>query len=138
MKVVDVMTKKVLTVSPDDNMLHAAQLMRDSNVGCLVIVGSGVQGMITDRDVTVGCMAKGHNPEQCIVRNHMSQPVITIRPGVDVLDAAHMIIVNKTKRLPVVEGDQLMGLISMSDIAQAMDRPMHDLLLGMGAARRTS
>lgn len=138
MKVEDVMTKRVLTVSPDDNMLHAAQLMRDTNVGCLVIVGSGVQGIITDRDLTVSCMAKGHNPEQCSVRNHMSQPVITIKPAVDVLDAAHTIIVNKTKRLPVVEGDQLMGLISMSDIAQAMDRPMHDLLLGMGAARRTS
>ncbi|MDI6857998.1 MAG: CBS domain-containing protein [Dehalococcoidia bacterium] len=138
MKVEDVMSKRVITISPDDNMLHAAQLMRDANVGCLIVVGSGVQGIVTDRDLTVSCTAKGHNPEQCRVGNHMSQPVITIRPDVDMLDAAHTIIVNKTKRLPVVEGDQLKGLISMSDIAQAMDRPMHDLLLGMGAARRAS
>ena len=59
-----------------------------------------------------------------------------MQPGMDILDVAHLMTEQKVKRIPVVEGNQLIGLVSFSDVAQAMDRPMHDLMMGMGAARR--
>jgi len=72
----------------------------------------------------------------CQVSNYMSSPVITAQPGMDILDAAHLMAEQKVKRVPVVEGNQLIVLVSFSDVAQAMPSPMHDLMVGMGAARR--
>jgi CBS domain-containing protein len=137
MQLKGIMAKNVLTITSEETIAGAARRMQEANVGCLVITNSGkVQGIITDRDLAVRCISQGHNPQQCHVSNHMSSPVITTEPDMDILDAAHLMTEQKVKRLPVVEGDQLIGLVSFSDVAQAMDRPMHDLMVGMGAARR--
>jgi CBS domain-containing protein len=137
MQLKGIMAKNVLTITSEETIAGAARRMQEANVGCLVITNAGnVQGIITDRDLAVRCISQGHNPQQCHVSNHMSSPVITTEPDMDVLDAAHLMTEQKVKRLPVVEGDQLIGLVSFSDVAQAMDRPMHDLMVGMGAARR--
>jgi CBS domain-containing protein len=139
MQVKEMMAKKVFTVNPNDSVALAAQTMQEKNVGCLVVVNSGkVKGMITDRDLTVSCLSNSHAASGCQVSSHMSSPVITITPETDVLEAAHTMTARKVKRLPVVEGEKLVGLISMGDIAQAMDRPIHDLLTGMRSARRAS
>lgn len=139
MQLKGIMAKNVLTISSEDTIAGAARRMQEANIGCLVITNAGrVEGIITDRDLAVRCVSQGHNPQQCQVSNHMSSPVITTQPEMDILDAAHLMTEQKVKRLPVVEGDQLIGLVSFSDVAQAMDRPMHDLMVGMGAARRTA
>jgi CBS domain-containing protein len=137
MQLKGIMAKNVLTITSEETIAGAARRMQEANVGCLVITNAGnVQGIITDRDLAVRCISQGHNPQQCHVSSHMSSPVITTEPNMDILDAAHLMTEQKVKRLPVVEGDQLIGLVSFSDVAQAMDRPMHDLMVGMGAARR--
>jgi CBS domain-containing protein len=139
MQLKGIMAKNVLTITGEETIAGAARRMQEGNVGCLVITNAGsVQGIITDRDLAVRCISQGHNPQQCHVSNHMSSPVITTQPDMDILDAAHLMTEQKVKRLPVVEGDQLIGLVSFSDVAQAMDRPMHDLMVGMGAARRSA
>jgi CBS domain-containing protein len=112
--------------------------MREASIGCLVVTNEGkVEGIITDRDLTVRCLTEGHNPLLCPISHHMSRPVITAGPGMDVLYAAHLMSNKKIKRLPIVEGDQLIGLVSFSDIANAMIHPMAHLLAGLGASRRT-
>jgi CBS domain-containing protein len=139
MQLKDIMARKVATIDGDDSIFSAARLMRTSNVGCLVVTNAGnVKGIITDRDLATACLSEGHDSRLCQVAGHMSNPVITGSPSMDILDAAHLMTEKRVKRLPVVEGTKLVGLVSMSDIAQAMDRTMHDLLFGMGAARRAA
>ena len=98
----------------------------------------------TDRDLTVRCMSQGHDYQKCRVSDHMSGPAITVGPASDMLDAAAMMAGRKIRRLPVVDGDKLIGLVSLSDIALSIDSALvsmtstlHDLLSGMGAARST-
>jgi CBS domain-containing protein len=138
MQLKDIMAKKVITVAEDETVFTAASLMREVSIGCLVVTNEGkVGGIITDRDLTVRCLTEGHNPLLCPISHHMSRPVITAGPGMDVLYAAHLMSNKKIKGLPIVEGDQLIGLVSFSDVANAMIQPMAHLLAGLGASRRT-
>lgn len=138
MQLKDIMTKEVITITEDETIANAARRMQEADVGCLVVTGASVTGIITDRDLAIKCVGEGHNPTECQVSQYMSRPVTTAEPGMDILDAAHLMTEKQVKRLPVVDGDQLIGLVSFSDIAGAMERPMHDLMLGMGAARRAA
>lgn len=136
MQLKDIMVKDVITITEEETIANAAKNMREANVGCLVVANHGsAQGIITDRDLAVRCVCEEHDTRRCQVANHMSSPAITADPSLDILDAAHMMTENQVNRLPVVEGDQIIGLVSFSDIAYAMDRAMHDLMAGMGAAR---
>ena len=134
----EIMKKNVITVTDEESIANAARKMREANVGCLVVTNNGrsVEGIITDRDMTVDCLSQAHNSEQCQVSRHMTSPVISAEPNWDVLGAVHLMTEKQIKRLPVVENGQLIGLVSFSDIAQALEPPMRDLLFGMGAARR--
>jgi CBS domain-containing protein len=137
MQLKDIMVKHVVTVTEDESVFNAANLMRQASVGCLVIARAGrAQGIVTDRDLTIRCLGEGHNPLLCPVSQHMSTPVITAGPAMEVLYAAHLMSNKKIKRLPVVEDEQLIGLVSFSDIANAMMQPMVHLLAGLGASRR--
>lgn len=138
MRLRDIMAKKVLTIKADDSVSAAASRMKESNVGCLLVVGSGPQGIITDRDIAVRCVAEEHDTCDCQVSQHMSNPLITATPDMDVLDAARLMTRKQIKRLPIMEGQKLVGLVSLSDVALALDKPMHNLLIGMGAARRAA
>jgi len=122
--------------APTDTTFRAAELMRDLGIGCLVVSdGSRLVGIITDRDLTVRCSAAGHDPMTCVVETHMSTGLATARADGDVLDALHLMLTHKVRRLPVVDDTRLVGLISLSDVAAALDGPIHDLLGGIGAVR---
>lgn len=137
MQLKDIMVKHVVTVTEDESVFNAANLMGQASVGCLVIARAGrAQGIVTDRDLTIRCLGEGHNPLLCPVSQHMSTPVITAGPAMEVLYAAHLMSNKKIKRLPVLEDEQLIGLVSFSDIANAMMQPMVHLLAGLGASRR--
>jgi len=138
MKLKDIMSKNVLTLGANESVTTAAKRMKALNVGCLIITGSGVQGIITDRDLAVRCIAAKHASNDCKVGDHMTKAVISAEPDMDVLDAAHLMTERQVKRMPVMDHGKLVGIVSLSDIAIALDKPMHDLLLGMGAARRAA
>ena len=137
MKLEDIMIRKVITISILDTVVDAAKLMREANVGCLVVNDDrNVKGMLTDRDLVVGCLGAGHNARECRVAQHMSSPVIIAEPGWDILEASRVMTEKQVKRLPVMQGNNLVGLVSFSDIAMALDKPMHELLVGADATRR--
>lgn len=138
MLVRQIMRRQVHTVAAHATVLDAAQRMRDAHVGCLVVAEDQVLGIVTDRDLTVRCLAQGHNPVWCRIDQHMTTPVVTVEPDTDILDAARTMVEHKVKRLPVVALGRLAGLLSLTDIALAMDRPVHNLLMGMGATRRAA
>jgi CBS domain-containing protein len=126
-----------VTAAPSDSIAIAAELMRDHGIGCLVVT-SGTQplGILTDRDITVRCTVDGHDPSQCRVENHVTRTLVTVPSDADMLAALHLMVSNKVKRLPVLEEGHLVGVVSFSDLAAALDAPVHELLSGVGAARR--
>ncbi|MBF8304760.1 MAG: protein YhcV [Dehalococcoidia bacterium] len=138
MKLGNIMVKRVITISSKDNIMNAARKMREGNIGCLVVSeGRKVEGIITDRDLVVSCLGAGHISQLCQVLQHMSSPVITAEPTMDIWEANRLMTHKGIKRLPVVKEGDLIGIVSFSDIAQALDKPMHDLLFGVGAARHS-
>ena len=121
MQLKDIMAKNVTTISGEDAVAVAARRMREINVGCLVVVnGEELEGIVTDRDLLIGCLGDAHDPGQCRVSRHMSSPVITAGPDMDVMDAAHMMVSRRIKRLPIVEEGLLVGLVSLSDIGHTL------------------
>jgi CBS domain-containing protein len=112
-----IMTKDVESCTLLDNVYEVAVKMKENNVGSIPIVdGSRIVGVITDRDIVTRCVAEKH-PASSKVEDIMSRDLITIGPEADVSEAAHLMAENQIRRLPVVEGDTLVGMVSLGDFA---------------------
>ena len=136
MQVSNLMHPPVLA-SKNDSISIAAELMRDHGIGCLVVAsGLRPEGIVTDRDLVVRCLAAGHEPQRCTVGTHMTLVLFTAQSETDALEALHLMRSQRVKRLPVVAREEVVGVVSLSDIAAALETPMQELLSGMGAARR--
>ena len=121
MQLKEVMKTEVITAGRDETVTNAARRMREANIGCLVIVDSdALLGIVTDRDLLIGCLGAGHNPAERQVSDYMSSPVITESPSTEIQIAAHMMVSRKIKRLPLVEDGKLVGLVSFSDLGHSM------------------
>jgi CBS domain-containing protein len=117
-KVQDIMTKNVATVSSNQTVQEAAQIMSQKNIGALPVVENGqVKGMITDRDITLRTSAQGKNPASTPVSEVMTNRVITGTPSMSVPEAANVMAQNQVRRLPIVENNQLQGIVALGDIA---------------------
>ena len=120
MKARDIMTSNVECVTREDNLTRAAQIMRDSDVGAVPVVDDQnsmrLVGMITDRDITVRHVA-GDNSDECRVGDHMSGSVHSVRPDDDVDRVLETMKANPVRRVPVVEGERVVGIIAQADIA---------------------
>lgn len=118
MKVKDIMTKKVAYISPTASVVEAAQLMQKHNVGSIPVVDQNkVVGIVTDRDIVVRNVAHGKSPQATMVKDVMTSQVMTVSPDMDVNDASKLMAENQIRRLPVVENNQLVGMISLGDLA---------------------
>lgn len=131
MKLRDIMTAAVVTITSSQSVITAAARMREFKVGSLVVAQhTEVEGIITSWDLAVGCMGAGHDPRQCLVFHHMSSPVYTGRPDMDTVEAAHVMAKRGITRLPVVDDGKLVGIATFSNLSRAMDQLVHDLLVG--------
>ena len=119
MKVSDVMTRDVQTVTPDQTAREAANFMLSADAGSIPVTeGDRLIGMITDRDIAVRGIAKGHGPETP-VRELMTSDIISARDDDDVEEAATKMSEAQVRRLPVVdEQERLCGIISLGDLAR--------------------
>jgi CBS domain-containing protein len=118
MQLAEIMTAGVVTASPDASTVSVARQMRDNRVGSVVIVdpaGSPV-AMITDRDVAVRVLAGGADPE-APVGEHASRPLICGEPQMELDEAAALMVQHRVRRLPVVDGESLAGIVTLDDIA---------------------
>jgi len=122
MKVSDVMTRDVQTVSPDSTVQEAASFMLREDAGSMpVSEGDRLIGMITDRDIAIRGVAKGHGPETP-VRELMTDEIICIRADDDIEEAAMKMSQAQVRRLPVIdENEQLCGILSLGDLAREAD-----------------
>ncbi len=118
MKVRDVMTKAVATIRPDATIKDAAQIMQQHNVGSIPVVDSnGLVGIVTDRDIVVRNIAEGQDPLSTPVKNVMTSQVTTVTPDEDVHDISRMMATRQIRRVPVIENQKLVGMVSLGDIA---------------------
>jgi CBS domain-containing protein len=118
MQLREVMTAGVVTAGEGDEVLKVARLMRDRGVGSVVICDpdGGPVAMITDRDLAIRVVADDRTLGEP-VGAHASRPLITGEQDMDLEEAAALMVTHKVRRLPVLDGDDLAGIVSLDDIA---------------------
>lgn len=117
-KVSEIMSKSVKSVSPDDSIQKAAQIMKEVDCGSVPVTeGMRVAGILTDRDIAIEAVAAGKGPETPL-KAFMTKTVITVKPDTDARQAANMMAENQVRRLPVVENDKLVGILAIADLAR--------------------
>ena len=119
MQVKDIMTRGAVSVEPGESVEVAARTMRRCNVGALpVCTGGRLCGVVTDRDLVTRCLAAGRSPGTTTVRQVMTEQVSAVNPAMDVGAAAHLMGRLQVRRLPVVDGGKLCGMVSLGDLAR--------------------
>ncbi|RWX72747.1 MAG: hypothetical protein Metus_1606 [Candidatus Methanosuratincola subterraneus] len=122
-KVKELMTKDVVTINKEKTIVEAAQVIGDKGVGSLVITDNGnIVGVLTERDIITKCVAKGCEPSKTKVSEIMSSPVVAIDPEADIIDAAKLMVSKMIRRLPVLEGGKLVGIITTYDLVKNVSK----------------
>jgi CBS domain-containing protein len=117
MNIRDVMTPNPRTVSPDDSIQNAARIMRDEDTGVVPVVDNGRPvGIVTDRDIVVRAVADGSQINRP-VREIVSNNLVAATPDMSTREASALMSEHQVRRLPVVEGDRLVGIVSIGDLA---------------------
>lgn len=118
MEVKNIMTKTVATVSAEDTVERAAQLMREYNVGSIPVCrGEDIVGIITDRDIALRSAADGENVGNQKVSEIMTSNPVTGTPNMDVHEAARLMSERQIRRLPIVENNKVVGIVALGDLA---------------------
>jgi CBS domain-containing protein len=111
------MTQGVVTAETEDTLRFVGELMRDRNVGSVVVCdGDRPIGVITDRDLTLAVVADRVDPDDP-ARSQASQPIVTGEVEMDIEEAVALMIQHRIRRLPVLEGGQLVGIVTIDDLA---------------------
>jgi CBS domain-containing protein len=118
MKVREIMTTEVESAVPDSTLAEIAGMMRDEDVGAIPVVdGDELVGIITDRDIVVRCIADGKDPADLTAEEIIRETPQVISPEDDVEQASRLMAQRQIRRLPVVQDGQLVGMLSIGDIA---------------------
>ncbi|MBZ9609141.1 CBS domain-containing protein [Clostridium estertheticum] len=119
MKVSEIMTKDVLSLSVDDTAKHAAELMKEHNIGSIPVntKEKKVIGIVTDRDIILRCVAEGKDVKMQKVRDIMTSNPVVGDQNMNVDDAIRIMSERQIRRLPITAKDQLVGMVSLGDVA---------------------
>ena len=135
----DIMETDVEFVSADDTVEQAAKKMAKNDVGALPVCNEEkrLEGMVTDRDIAVKVVAKGKDPKKIKVRDLADQPeVVTIGADDSLDEALRTMKDKKVRRLPVIDGREVVGIITQGDLATNVpDDKVGDLVEAISAAR---
>lgn len=123
MKVEDIMVREVRCCAPTDALNHGAQIMWESDCGCVPVVDADgrVIGMLTDRDICMAAYTQGATLSGIGVASAMCREVFSCRPSDDLPVAQELMRRHRVRRLPVTDAEgKLVGIVSLSDIARAL------------------
>ena len=117
------MTDPAIVVSSNNSVYDTAQVMREHNIGSVPVVNDNQQvvGIITDRDIVIRDVARGLDPKDTPVSLVMSGNVKCISSDTEIDEAASIMSRDKVRRIPVVEGNKVIGLVALGDLALCMD-----------------
>lgn len=130
----DIMTANPRVVTPNDSIQRAAEIMRDSDVGVVPVVDDQgsmrLAGLVTDRDIAVRVVAEGRNTGDIRLSDVMSSGISTVGPDDGVDSVMELMKREQVRRVPVCEGDRLVGIIAQADIAtdQGSDKKTGDVV----------
>jgi CBS domain-containing protein len=117
MNIRDVMTPNPRTISSSDSIQNAARIMRDADTGAVPVVENGRPvGIVTDRDIVVRAVADGGQLDRP-VRDIVTGSVIVATPEMSTREASELMSEHQVRRLPVVENERLVGIVSIGDLA---------------------
>jgi len=121
-KVGDLMTPDPLTVGQEVTLTDAARQMRDADVGVLIVTqGPEVRGVLTDRDIVVRAVADELDPATTRIAEIVTHDLVAVSPGDDIDTVAEMMRTHSVRRLPVLDGERLVGVVSLGDLAAQRD-----------------
>ncbi|MFW5998734.1 MAG: CBS domain-containing protein [Bacillota bacterium] len=117
MQIKNIMTRDLTTINPDTTIKEAAKIMKDINVGSIPVTdGNKPVGIITDRDITIRNVAEDKD-ENTPVKQIMTKNIITGSPDMSPDEAARIMSENQIRRLPIVENNELIGIVALGDLA---------------------
>ncbi|WP_327412394.1 CBS domain-containing protein [Streptomyces sp. NBC_01233] len=133
-KVREIMTGTPVKVGKLSSLHEAARRMREDDIGDVLVMDDGhLAGLLTDRDLVVRAIADGMDPEQTTVSEICSKQMVTMGPDEDAERAVELMREHALRRLPVVEDDRPIGIVSLGDLA--IDRDRHSALADISAAQ---
>ena len=115
----EVMSSDVRTCEPDATVVDVAKVMAKEDVGPIPVVEGGrLVGLVTDRDLVVSVLAEGKDPKTTKVGEIASRDLVTVSPDEDLDQALKLLAQHQVRRLPVVEGDRVVGIVAQADVAR--------------------
>jgi CBS domain-containing protein len=112
-------------LKPDAAVLEAAKTMRERGIGAVLVVDHGrLVGIVTERDVVYRLVAAGRSIETTLLRDIMTAGPETITPQHSALEALDKMIAGRYRHLPVLDGDELCGMVSVRDLYEAIRRSL--------------
>lgn len=118
----DIMTAEPVTVEPQASVTSVARLMRDENIGAVLVTEEDrLRGLVSDRDLVVRALAEGGDPEQTTVASVCSDDLVTVTPDEDLDHAVQVMREHAVRRVPVVEEGRPVGIVSLGDLAIERD-----------------
>ena len=122
-QVKEVMTERPATLDRAASLAEAAQLMRDRDIGDVIVVeGQDVAGIVTDRDIVIRGVADGADPNRTRVGEVVSGELASVGPNDPVEQAITVMREKAVRRIPVLEGGKLVGIVSLGDLAVERDQ----------------
>lgn len=137
LRVGDVMVKEVVTIDEGLTVKEAADIMNKFEIGCVIAVRKGkAMGILTERDLLKRVVAEGKDAAKIKIKDVMTTPLVVTEPDMDLGEAVRLMFKMKIKKLPVVHGKKLVGLVSLTDIARF--QPQMITILKQLAARQAA
>jgi CBS domain-containing protein len=119
LKVGDVMVREVITVDENSTVKEAVDIMNEFQIGSLIVLGKGkAMGIVTERDFLRRVIAGAKDAENTKVREIMTVPLVVVEPSTDLEEAVKLMFHRKIKKLAVVDGKKLVGIVTLTDIAR--------------------
>jgi CBS domain-containing protein len=130
MQVKEVMTRNVLSLGPEASAVDIAAMMRDQDVGSVIITeGNDLLGVVTDRDLVIRALADGRDPRTVTAREVMSDAVFCCTEDAPIEDVLDEMAEEQVRRIPVLDGARhLVGVVSLGDLSQAKAKRAGDAL----------
>ncbi len=134
------MTESPTTISPQMNAFDAAGLMKSQDIGVLPVVeDTKLVGLVTDRDLVLRVLAERKNPMEVQVGDICTSSPFTVTPDMKLSEARELMEQHKVRRLPVLKGEELVGVLSLGDVAwaDASTREVGEALQAVSESDRT-
>ncbi|MEV7991999.1 CBS domain-containing protein [Streptomyces sp. NPDC086077] len=118
----DIMTADPVTVEPQTSVAAVARIMRDQDLGAVLVTdGDHLRGLVTDRDLVVRSIADGGDADEITVAAACSDDLVTVRSDEELDHAVELMREHAVRRIPVVDEDHAVGIVSLGDLAMERD-----------------